>query len=237
MAARLDLDALTPAAIAAGAVAGLPVTVLGLARTGTALARFFVDAGARVTVYDGQPTEALGPAIDALEGRPVTLACGPEADPAMAWAGAALVAFSPTITPGFPTTEPRLRAALADLAARASSGAPDAPVLASEPDLFLRLCPAPTVGVTGTKGKTTTASLAAHLLAEDTDHPVVLGGNIGTPLVDRLGGLTRDHRVVIELSELQLPSLSRGTTVAAYTNVTADHLDRPTWSTPAARWS
>ncbi len=158
--------------------------------------------------------------------RPVRLACGPGIDPAEAWAGAALVAFSPSITPGFPTTEPRLRSALAALAARVAAGDPEAPALVSEPDLFLRLCPSPTVGVTGTKGKTTTSALAAHLLAGDPSHPVVLGGNIGTPLVDRLGELTPEHRVVVELSELQLPSLSRGTTVAVYTNVTADHLDR-----------
>ncbi len=55
---------------------------------------------------------------------------------------------------------------------------------------------------------------------------MVLGGNIGTPLVDRLDGITPGHRVVDELSELQLPSLTRGTTVGVYTNVTADHLDR-----------
>jgi UDP-N-acetylmuramoylalanine--D-glutamate ligase len=96
----------------------------------------------------------------------------------------------------------------------------------SEPDLFLRLCPAPTIGVTGTKGKTTTSSLLAALLATDPDHPAVLGGNIGIPLVERLLELTPEHRVVIELSELQLPTLSRGTTVAVYTNVTSDHLDR-----------
>jgi UDP-N-acetylmuramoylalanine--D-glutamate ligase len=96
----------------------------------------------------------------------------------------------------------------------------------SEADLFLRLCPAPTVGVTGTKGKTTTASLTAALLAGDPGHPVVLGGNIGVPIVERLPELTTDHRVVDELSELQLPTLSRGTTVAVYTNVTVDHLDR-----------
>ena len=57
-------------------------------------------------------------------------------------------------------------------------------------------------------------------------HPAVLGGNIGMPLIERLPELTPDHRVVIELSELQLPTLSRGTTVAVYTNVTSDHLDR-----------
>jgi UDP-N-acetylmuramoylalanine--D-glutamate ligase len=88
------------------------------------------------------------------------------------------------------------------------------------------MCPCPTIGVTGTKGKTTTSSLLAALLAADPGHPVVLGGNIGIPLVERLPELTPDHRVVIELSELQMPTLSRGTTVAVYTNVTADHLDR-----------
>jgi UDP-N-acetylmuramoylalanine--D-glutamate ligase len=99
-------------------------------------------------------------------------------------------------------------------------------VLVSEADLFLLLCPAPTIGVTGTKGKTTTSSLIAAILAEDRSHPVVLGGNIGIPLVERLPELTPEHRVVIELSELQLPTLSLGTTVAVYTNVTSDHLDR-----------
>jgi UDP-N-acetylmuramoylalanine--D-glutamate ligase len=224
--ARLDLDTLTLGGVRAGALAGVAATVLGLARTGVALARFLADAGARVTVYDGKPVAALAEAVAALEGRPIALACGPEVDPAAAWADAALVAFSPSITPGFPTTEPRLRAALDALAARVAAGAAGAPALVSEPELFLRLCPAPTVGVTGTKGKTTTASLAAHLLAGDPSHPVVLGGNIGTPLVDRLTDLTANHRVVDEISELQLPSLSRGTTVALYTNVTADHLDR-----------
>jgi UDP-N-acetylmuramoylalanine--D-glutamate ligase len=100
------------------------------------------------------------------------------------------------------------------------------PALVSEADLFLRLCPAPTIGVTGTKGKTTTSSLIAAILAADPAHPVILGGNIGIPLVERLPELTPEHRVVIELSELQLPTLSRGTTVAVYTNVTSDHLDR-----------
>ena len=55
---------------------------------------------------------------------------------------------------------------------------------------------------------------------------MVLGGNIGIPLVERLRELTPEHRVVLELSELQLPTLSRGTNVAVYTNVTSDHLDR-----------
>ena len=222
----IDPDALTLDTIRAGALRGRPVTVLGFARSGIALARFLADAGARVTVYDGRPAEELTGAIDALEGRDVRLALGPEVDPAATWADAALVTTSPSINPDYPTTEPRLRAALRALVEARAAGDPAAPAVVSEPDLFLRLCPAPTIGVTGTKGKTTTASLTAALLAADPSHPAVLGGNIGVPIVERLPELTSDHRVVYELSELQLPTLSRGTTVAAYTNVTEDHIDR-----------
>ncbi|HEU4919970.1 MAG TPA: UDP-N-acetylmuramoyl-L-alanine--D-glutamate ligase [Candidatus Limnocylindrales bacterium] len=222
----IDLDRLGLEDVRAGALQRRPVTVLGFARSGIALARFLVDAGAVVTIYDGRPVGELDEALAGLEGRPARLVAGPDAEPAEAWRGASLVATSPSINPDFPTTEPRLRAALRALVEARAGGDRSVPALVSEADLFLRLCPAPTVGVTGTKGKTTTASLAAAILAADPSHPAVLGGNIGIPLVERLPELTPDHRVVIELSELQLPTLTRGTTVAAYTNVTADHLDR-----------
>jgi UDP-N-acetylmuramoylalanine--D-glutamate ligase len=226
----IDLDGLTLDAVRAGALHGRPVTVLGLARSGIGLVRFFRDAGAAVTAYDVRPAGELADALaelgDAGHPREMRLLAGAEVDPAVALAGAHLVATSPSISPDYPTTEPRLRAALRSLVAAREAGDPSAPALVSEADLFLRLCPAPTVGVTGTKGKTTTASLAAAILAADPTHPVELGGNIGRPLVDLLPRLTPDHRVVIELSELQLPTLLRGTTVAVYTNVTADHLDR-----------
>jgi UDP-N-acetylmuramoylalanine--D-glutamate ligase len=222
----IDVDGLTIEAVRGGALRGRPVAVLGFARSGIALARFLHDAGAAVTVYDVRPAEALGPAIGALEGRDVRLLLGPEVDPAGAWREAALVTTSPSVNPDYPTTEPRLRRELADLVARRTSGDPTAPPVVSEPDLFLRLCPAPTIGVTGTKGKTTTSALSHALLAADLGHRAFLGGNIGRPIVERLPELRPDDRVVFELSELQLPTLSRGTTVAVYTNVTADHLDR-----------
>jgi len=222
----IDLDRLTLHDVRSGALRDQPITVLGFARSGIALARFLVDAGAQVTVYDGRPAGELADATDQLEGRAIRLMAGPAVDPSSAWAGAALVATSPSINPDYPTTEPRLRAALRALVDAGRRGDRSAPALVSEPDLFLRLCPSPTIGVTGTKGKTTTSSLIAAVLAGDPAHPVVLGGNIGIPLVERLPELTPDHRVVIELSELQLPTLSRGTTVAVYTNVTSDHLDR-----------
>ncbi|MGZ8501712.1 MAG: Mur ligase family protein, partial [Candidatus Limnocylindrales bacterium] len=222
----LDPDELTLEAIRAGALAGRPVSVLGFARSGIALARFLVDAGAIVTVYDRRPVDELAEALARLDGRPVRLLAGPLVEPAKALDGAALVATSPSVNPDYPTTEPRLRAALAALVAARTAGDPLAPAIVSEPDLVLRLCPAPTIGISGTKGKTTTSALAHALLAADLRHRAILGGNIGRPLVERLADLRPDDRVVIELSELQLPTLSRGTTVAVLTNVTSDHLDR-----------
>jgi UDP-N-acetylmuramoylalanine--D-glutamate ligase len=227
MAGRVvELDRLTAAGVRGGALRGRAVTVLGLARSGIALARFFADAGARVTVYDARPAVELAGAIEALGGRAVELRLGPEVEPASSWVEADLIATSPSINPDFPTAEPRLRAALREVVEAHRVDPGGAPALVSEADLVLRMCPCPTVGVTGTKGKTTTSSLTADLLAADPAHPVVLGGNIGVPLVERLPDLTAEHRVVIELSELQLPTLSLGTTVAVYTNVTSDHLDR-----------
>lgn len=224
--ATIDPDGLSLEVVRSGVLAGRPVAVLGFARSGIALARFLVDAGAIVTVYDVRPAAELGAALQQLEGRSVRLLAGPGVDPVEAWRGASLVTTSPSVNPDYPTTEPRLRAALAGLVAARAAGDPSAPAIVSEPDLVLRLCPAPTIGVTGTKGKTTTSALTHALLAADPSHRAVLGGNIGRPLVERLPELTPDDRVVIELSELQIPTLSRGTTVAVFTNVTSDHLDR-----------
>jgi UDP-N-acetylmuramoylalanine--D-glutamate ligase len=211
---RLDL-----AGLRLDSFAGRPVAVLGLARSGIALTRFLVDRGADVTVYDGLPPEALREAVHALGDRRPRLLLGPDIDPRVALRGQVLVCTSPSVSSRFPTTEPRLRAALAALEAEGR-----VPVV-SEVDLFLRLSPARTIGVTGTKGKTTTASLCAAVL-DASPEPVLLGGNIGRPLIERLVEMGPSHRVVLELSELQLPTLSRGTDVAVYTHVTSDHLDR-----------
>ena len=209
----IDLDVLT-----LDSFRGRPVAVLGLARSGIALCRFLADRGAVVTGYDARTADDLS-GLARLEGRPVRLLLGPDAEPRAAVADQALICTSPSVSSRYPTTEPRLRSALTEVEA-----AGVVPVV-SEIDLFLRLCPATTIGVTGTKGKTTTSSLIAAVLAAGAS-PVVLGGNIGIPLVERLPELTPDQRVVLELSELQLPTISHGTDVAVYTHVSSDHLDR-----------
>ncbi len=198
---------------------GTRIVVLGLARSGIAACRFLADAGAVVVAYDRRSLAELADAVAELGAHPVRLALGVERREAVALLEhAELIVTSPSISPHFPTTEAWLRDAL--------RSAQDAGVeLVSEVELFLRLTRARIIGVTGTKGKTTTASLVAAIL-QAAGTPNVLGGNIGTPLIERAAELSLDTWVVLELSELQLPTISRGADVAVYTNVGADHLDR-----------
>lgn len=198
---------------------GRHALVLGLARSGTAVARLLADAGAEVSAYDRRPPAELAEAVLALGGRPVHLALGVPPDEARALvASADLLVTSPSISPTFPTTDAWLRAALREAAARGVE-------TVSEIELFLRLTRARVMGVTGTKGKTTTTALiGAILTAADTPH--LLGGNIGRPLIEEVERLGPENWAVLELSELQLPTISRGVEIAVYTNIGADHLDR-----------
>ena len=198
---------------------GRRTVVLGLARSGIAACRFLADAGAVVAVYDRRPAAELADAVAALGSRPVRLALGVDEVAATALLDHAdLLVTSPSISPRFPTTDPWLREALAAAESRGAE-------LVSEVELFLRLTEARVVGVTGTKGKTTTASLLAAML-EAAGMPVALGGNIGTPLLERALELGPDDWAVLELSELQLPTIGRGVDIAVYTNIGEDHLDR-----------
>ncbi len=198
---------------------GLNVVVLGLARSGVAASRFLADAGANVTAYDRRPADELADAVAALGSRNVRLALGASVETATSLLAAAdALVTSPSVSARFSTTDPWLREALQAAEARGAQ-------VVSEVDLFMRLTAARLAGVTGTKGKTTTASLLAAML-DAGGIPTVLGGNIGTPLVERSLELGPDDWVVLELSELQLPTISRGVDVALYTNVAADHLDR-----------
>jgi UDP-N-acetylmuramoylalanine--D-glutamate ligase len=198
---------------------GRRVVVLGLARSGVAATRFLADAGAVVAAYDRRPASELAEAIAALGARPVRLALGiDEVDATALLEHADLLVTSPSVSSRFPTTDPWLREALGAAERRGAQ-------VLSEVDLFMRLTAARLAGVTGTKGKTTTASVLAAMLAEG-GLPTVLGGNIGTPLVERSLELGPDDWAVLELSELQLPTITRGVDVALFTNITEDHLDR-----------
>jgi UDP-N-acetylmuramoyl-L-alanine---L-glutamate ligase len=79
------------------------------------------------------------------------------------------------------------------------------------------------IGVTGTKGKSTTAALAAHLIRA-AGRPVELAGNIGRPALDLLDA-DPGTLIVVELSSYQVADLAIGPEVAAITNLFAEHAD------------
>ena len=87
-------------------------------------------------------------------------------------------------------------------------------------DLYLQVYGDMTIGVTGTKGKSTTASLIHHLLPGS-----ILAGNIGIPLFDILDELKEDSIVVAELSCHQLENIHRGPHIAVLLNLFQEHLD------------
>jgi len=80
------------------------------------------------------------------------------------------------------------------------------------------------IGVTGTKGKTTTSSLIYHML-KAANKPAVLAGNIGIPMLDTLETATRETIFVLELSSYQLSELEHCPDIAVITNLYRDHID------------
>ena len=91
-------------------------------------------------------------------------------------------------------------------------------------DLLLRFCPNHIIGVTGTKGKSTTSSLIHHILTS-CGKDAVLIGNIGVPPLDCVNDLTDDTTVVCEMSCHQLEYVQASPNIAVYLNLFEEHLD------------
>ena len=186
------------------------VTIVGLGngRTAAGLAQFLVANGARVTISDAKPREQLTTGIARLGDLEVELVLGPSSD------DAALA------DPDYAFVIPGLRPRSATILRARQRGIP----VLTEIGLFFRLCPAEIVGITGTKGKSTTTMLVGRIL-ERGARRVVVGGNIGTSVIQELPSLTGDDVVVLELSSFQLETLGLSPHVAVVTNVLEDHLD------------
>lgn len=193
---------------------GRRVTIVGMgkARTAAGLGKWLLDQGAKVTMSDRKPREQLAEGIERLRAAGIAdrvdLVLGPSSDDA-ALADPDFVFVAPGIRPRSATI---LRARERDI-----------PIL-TEIALFFRLCPAPIVGITGTKGKSTTTTIVGRILAKGPRRTLVRG-NIGSSVIDELPGLTKDDLVVLELSSFQLETLARSPHVAVVTNVLEDHLD------------
>ena len=187
------------------------VAVVGLGVSNRPLIDFLLKKGACVTGRDRVPRENFGALADAWEQKGVRLVCG---DGYLDGLDEEIIFRAPGIRPDHP----------AFLAAMARGA-----ILTSEMELFLELCPATVIGVTGSDGKTTSTTLTGLMLERECKKRgrgrVYVGGNIGQPLLPLVDEMTADDFAVVELSSFQLMTLRQSPHRAAITNVTPNHLD------------
>jgi UDP-N-acetylmuramoylalanine--D-glutamate ligase len=181
------------------------IAVLGLARSGLAVAVALKSGGAKVIAWDDAPgrrTEASRAGFDLV-------------DLAADLTGAKALVLSPGIPHTFPQSHP------ATVRAKAAG----VPIIGDIELLALAQKAARFAGVSGTNGKSTTTALIGHILAES-GRKVAVGGNLGVPAL-RLEALGTDGIYVLELSSYQLElTHSLVLDVAVLLNITPDHLDR-----------
>jgi UDP-N-acetylmuramoylalanine--D-glutamate ligase len=184
---------------------------LGIHGGGLGVARFLDGQGADVTVTDLRAPGLLKPSLDALVGLPIHYILGEHRE--VDFRSADLVIRNP----GVPRESPYLQIA------RAAGAA-----IEMEMTLFFRLCPGPILGITGTKGKTTTTLLAGAMLREQYPDTVV-AGNLRVSALEALPRITASTPVVLELSSWQLEGLGEAHLSPRYacvTNLSPDHLNR-----------
>jgi UDP-N-acetylmuramoylalanine--D-glutamate ligase len=185
--------------------------VVGLGIEGIALARFLSGRGARVTVTDAKPVEALSAHLAELDGVPVAYRLG-GTDPALAEEADALY-----VSQSVPLSLPLVRAAR-------ERGMTVRSIVTLVFDTFRGRIAA----VTGSSGKTTTTSLVdAMFTAAGVPH--ILAGNIGRWPLGALADAGPDEWAVLEISHTQLQLLERSPHIGCVTNVTPNHLDQFDW--------
>lgn len=96
--------------------------------------------------------------------------------------------------------------------------------ITSQTDLFLEAFHNQIIGVTGTKGKSTTSTLIYHLLKES-GRDAILAGNIGIPIFDVIEKISKRSIIVFELSAHQLQFIHRSPHIGILLNVFEEHLD------------
>lgn len=97
-------------------------------------------------------------------------------------------------------------------------------LITTEIEQVIKLAPCPIIGITGSKGKTTTTTILYNIL-KGLGYSTHLGGNIGTPLFSKLNTMKKEDIVVLELSSFQLMNMTVSPHIAIVTNISPDHLD------------
>jgi len=199
-------------------VTGQRVVVLGLGRFGggVGVTRYLVERGAAgVVVVDEAEPGTLAESVAALAGvESVEFVVGAGAASAEVLDGAGLLVVNPAVKPG--------HALVVEAESRGVA-------VTTEINLLVeRLGRSRVIGVTGTAGKSTTASMIHHVLDAQPDGRAWLGGNIGGSLLGRLDEIGDDDWVVLELSSFmldRLDALGWSPRVAVVTNFAGNHLD------------
>lgn len=184
------------------------VAVLGLGLEGEDVCRFLLKQKAKITVFDQKTASELGKIYQELKKKEVQFSLGKD------YLQPGLTTFD------FVFRSPGFKRSLSPLLEAEKRGG----VITSATKLFFDLCPAKIIGVTGTKGKGTTATLIYKILKE-AGKKAFLAGNIGEPMLGLLSKLDRDSWVVLELSSFQLMDLDKSPQIAVVLFITSEHLD------------
>lgn len=181
--------------------------VVGLGRTGGALCDFLLDHGARVKVSEKKSLGDFTQAIRNWQKKGVQFEIGGHKTESF------LEADLIVPSPGIPW--------LPELEAAQNQGIP----IVSEIELAYSFLQGRIVGITGTNGKSTTATLT-HKILKDEGLPAFLAGNIGTPLISFVEHSRNDHIYVTEVSSFQLKHIEHfRASVSVILNISPDHLD------------
>ncbi|TNJ66341.1 UDP-N-acetylmuramoyl-L-alanine--D-glutamate ligase [Paenibacillus hemerocallicola] len=187
---------------------GKEVVVLGLARSGVAVAKLFHEYGAAVTVND-KKDRTLCPEADELTALGISVLCGGHPE-TLIHAGVALVVKNPGIPYSIPPVRDAERLGIE---------------IVTEVEVANYICKAPIIGITGSNGKTTTTTWIGRILENAGLHPII-AGNIGRALCEAAAEATGTNHMVVELSSFQLKgTVNFRPRIACLLNVCETHLD------------
>jgi UDP-N-acetylmuramoylalanine--D-glutamate ligase len=185
------------------------IVVAGLGRSGVSMARFLVSRKALVTVTDIRSEEELGGIMPVLKDLGVAIEVGRHE--AATFEKADLIVLSP----GVPHT-------IAPVVAAKAKGIP----VIGEIELAYRFLHTPILAITGTNGKSTVTELLGEMLRLS-NFQVLVGGNLGTPLIEFVDHQDVMDFIVAEISSFQLDTIHLFRPhVSVMLNITDDHLER-----------